>query len=83
MQLLQISVIEAKIKKNKALMSSMDMGTFETIPRQLTFVNSEFWKVSPYLTSIMAAFFQTTLVSIIEFAQQDITTLMHDWLNAI
>jgi len=31
----------------------------------------------------MSSFFQSTLVSIIEFAQSDITTLMTDWLNAI
>lgn len=83
MSLLQISLIEKKIKSQKTFISAMDPQCYESLPKQLTFVNSEFWKISPYMTSIMSTFFQSTLVSIIEYAQQDISTLMHDWLNAV
>lgn len=31
----------------------------------------------------MSAFFLSTLVSIVEFAQQDIRTLLQDWLNLV
>jgi hypothetical protein len=45
-------------------------------------VNSEFWKTSSYMSTVMSAYFLSTLVSIVEYAQPDITTLMQDWLNA-
>jgi hypothetical protein len=53
----------------------------EPIPKR--FVNAQFWQTSPYLNSVMAAFFLSTLVSIVEFAQQDIRTLLQDWLNLV
>lgn len=53
------------------------------IPHRLQFVNSEYWKCSSYMSSVMSTFFLSTLVSIVEFAQPDITTLMQDWLNVV
>lgn len=49
----------------------------------MAFVNSEYWKASSYMSSIMSSFFLSTLVSIVEYAQPDITTLMQDWLNVV
>ena len=40
------------------------------------FMNSECWKASSYLNTVMGCFFLSTLVSIVEFAQTDITTLL-------
>ena len=31
----------------------------------------------------MSSFFLSTLVSIVEYAQTDITTLLQDWLNVV
>ena len=50
---------------------------------KLIFVNSEYWKASSYMSTIMSSFFLGTLVSIVEYAQPDITTLMQDWLNVV
>jgi hypothetical protein len=50
---------------------------------KLNFVNSENWKASSYLNTIMASMFLSTLVSIVEYAQADITTLMQEWLNVV
>lgn len=50
---------------------------------RMAFVNSEYWKASSYMSSIMSSFFLSTLVSIVEYAQPDITTLMQDWLNVV
>jgi len=35
---------------------------------KMSFVNSEFWKTSTYLNSLMSAFFLSTLVAIVEYA---------------
>lgn len=49
----------------------------------MVFVNSEYWKASSYMSTVMCSFFLGTLVSIVEYAQPDITTLMQDWLNVV
>ena len=36
-------------------------------PTKLVFINSEFWKASPYMSTVISAFFLSTLVSIVEF----------------
>lgn len=46
-------------------------------------MNSEYWKASAYLNTVMSCFFLSTLVSIVEYAQTDITTLLQDWLNVV
>jgi hypothetical protein len=35
---------------------------------KMMFVNSEYWKVSSYLSTIMSSYFLSTLVSIVEYA---------------
>ena len=50
---------------------------------RMAFVNSEYWKTSSYMSTIMSSYFLSTLVSIVEFAQSDITTLIQDWLNVV
>lgn len=50
---------------------------------KITFLNSEYWKASSYMNSVMSSFFLSTLVSIVEYAQADITTLLQDWLNVV
>jgi hypothetical protein len=47
------------------------------------FVNCEFWKASSYLNTLMSQFFLSTLVSMVECVQQDITRLMRDWLDVV
>lgn len=47
------------------------------------FLNSEFWRASAYNNTVMSSFFLSTLVSIVEYAQTDITTLLQDWLNVV
>ena len=49
----------------------------------MSFLNSEYWRQSAYMNSVMSSFFLSTLVSIVEFAQADITTLLQDWLNVV
>jgi hypothetical protein len=34
---------------------------------KFVFHNSEIWKLSPYMSSVISAFFLSTLVSIVEF----------------
>lgn len=43
---------------------------------KMNFMNSEYWKASSYLNTVMSCFFLSTLVSIVEYAQADITTLL-------
>lgn len=50
---------------------------------KMNFMNSENWKASAYLNTVMSCFFLSTLVSIVEYAQTDITTLLQDWLNVV
>ena len=60
-QLLSLSIIERKLRQQRGQVSggfdAAGGSTLDSIPRQLTFVNSDFWKISPYLTTIMASFF--------------------------
>lgn len=35
------------------------------------------------MNTVMTSYFLSTLVAIVEFAQQDIKTLLSDWLNLI
>ena len=50
---------------------------------KMNFINSEYWKASSYLNTVMSCQFLSTLVSIVEYAQTDITTLLQDWLNVV
>lgn len=50
---------------------------------KMAFMNQEYWKTSSYMNTIMSSFFLSTLVSIVEYAQADITTLLCDWLNVV
>ena len=47
------------------------------------FFNSEYWKVSQYLSTIIPASFLTLLVSIIEYDEEDVKTLTQEWLYVI
>ena len=62
---------------------SAEIASLDDIESKMIFVNSEYWKASSYLSTVMCSFFLGTLVSIVEYAQPDITTLMQDWLNVI
>ena len=44
------------------------------------FYNSEYWKISPYVSTIIPAFFLSSMVSIIDYDENDICTLSQDWL---
>lgn len=39
------------------------------------FYNSEYWKISPYVSTIIPAFFLSSMVSIIDYDENDICTL--------
>jgi hypothetical protein len=56
---------------------------YDDAESKMIFINSEYWKASSYMSTIMSSFFLGTLVSIVEYAQRDITTLMQDWLNVV
>ena len=47
------------------------------------FFNSEYWKMSPYLSTIIPAFLLSSLVSIIEYDEDEIRTLAQDWLYVL
>ena len=47
------------------------------------FFNSEYWKMSPYLSTIIPAFLLSSLVSIIEYDENEIRTLAQDWLYVL
>lgn len=49
----------------------------------MKFLNGEYWRASSYMNTVMSSFFLSTLVSIVEYAQTDITTLLQDWLNVV
>lgn len=89
-KLLKLGMIYKKSSKKKLVASkpkeqSPDFGHDSSAfqANRMAFVNSEYWKASSYMSSIMSSFFLSTLVSIVEYAQPDITTLMQDWLNVV
>ena len=50
-----------------------DLADSETSVR---FFGSEYWKISSYMSTIIPTFFLTSLVSIVEFNQADVTFLL-------
>jgi hypothetical protein len=48
----------------------------EETEEPVRFFGSEYWKVSSYVSTIVPTFFLSTLVSIVEFSQADITYLL-------
>jgi len=47
------------------------------------FFNSEYWKVSPYMSSMIPVFFLSMLVSIVELDEHDIKILAQEWLYVL
>jgi hypothetical protein len=47
------------------------------------FSNSEYWKISPYLSTILPVVFFSAMVSLVSFEMDDIKILMQDWLYQI
>jgi len=44
------------------------------------FFNSEYWKISSYMSTVIPTFFLSVFVQIIDFAQEDIQVIIQDWL---
>ncbi len=44
------------------------------------FFNSEYWKISSYLSTVIPSYFLSIFVSIVEYAQEEIKILIQDWL---
>jgi len=44
------------------------------------FFGSEYWKISSYMSTIVPTFFLSSLVSIVEHSQSDVTYLLQEWL---
>mmetsp|Transcript_45958 Transcript_45958/g.60913 ORF Transcript_45958/g.60913 Transcript_45958/m.60913 type:complete len:143 (-) Transcript_45958:389-817(-) len=47
------------------------------------FFNSEYWKVSPYLSTVMPGFLLSSFVSIIEYDEKEICLLSQVWLDIV
>ena len=47
------------------------------------FFNSEYWKVSPYLSTILPSFLLSAFVSIIEYDEKEICLLSQVWLDIV
>lgn len=47
------------------------------------FFNSEYWKTSPYLSTIVPAFLLSSFVSIIEYDEKEICLLSQVWLDIV
>lgn len=57
------------------------LASAEDVERSLgTFHNSEQWKTSPYLSSIIPVAFLHCLASIVKHDERDISYLMQEWL---
>jgi len=70
---------ETKERELKLLHFEVDEASM--LPDEgLRFFNSECWKISPYLSTVVPAFFLSTLVSIVEFDETDLTLMIQDWL---
>ena len=44
------------------------------------FFNSEYWKISSYLSTVTPCLFLSTFVSIVEFSENDVKLLLQEWL---
>jgi hypothetical protein len=47
------------------------------------FFNSEYWKISPYMSTVIPAFFLSSLVSIIEYDEREISLQAQVWLDIV
>lgn len=47
------------------------------------FFNSEYWKISPYLSTLMPGFLLSAFVSIIEYDEKEICLLSQVWLDIV
>lgn len=47
------------------------------------FINSDYWKQSRYLSSVMPSFFMATLLSVVHHDEELVTHVMQEWLHLI
>ena len=47
------------------------------------FFNSEYWKISRYLSTVLPASLLTIFVAIIEYDEEDVKILTQEWLYVI
>lgn len=52
----------------------------EETEEPVRFFGSEYWKFSNYVSTVVPAFFLSTLVGIVEHSQGDVTYLLQEWL---
>ena len=44
------------------------------------FFGSEHWKLSGYLSSVLPTFFLAVLTSLVDYAKEDVTYMLQEWL---
>lgn len=44
------------------------------------FFNSEYWKISSYLSTVIPTLFLSIFVSIVEYSENDVKFLLQEWL---
>lgn len=44
------------------------------------FFGSEHWKLSGYLSTVLPTFFLSVLTALVEYAKEDVTYMLQEWL---